>query len=166
MNHVLRNTALLLALAGGGVQAATSNNTFQVQATVASVCYVSGTTLNFGASLDPINGSVPVDASSSLSVQCTNTTAWSVALDAGANAGGSTNFSSRAVKNGSQTLAYQLYTNAGRTTVWGDGSGGSSAVTGTGTGSTQSLTVYGRLPSLAGAIPGTYSDTVTVTITY
>ncbi len=167
MNISPRRIGLLLALTSVLVSplasAATAGSTFQVNA---SVCYVSGTTLNFGSGLDPINGSVPVDASSTLSVQCTNTTAWSVALDAGTNAGGATVFGSRAIKNGAQTLAYQLYTNAGRTTVWGDGSGGSSPVTGTGTGSTQALTVYGRLPSLAGAIPGSYTDTVTITITY
>jgi spore coat protein U-like protein len=157
---------LLLALASQAALASTAGTTFQVNAGVSSVCYVSGSTLSFGSSLDPINGAVPVDASATLNVQCTNTTGWSVALDAGSNAGGAALFGSRALKNGSQTLAYQLYTDAARTTVWGNGSGGSSAVTGTGTGSTQALTVYGRLPSLAGAIPGTYTDTVTVTITY
>jgi spore coat protein U-like protein len=167
MNHRLRFAAGLLALlAAGTTPATTANSSFQVNASVASVCYVSGTTLSFGSNLDPVNGTVPVDATSTLSVQCTNTTGWSVALDAGTNAGGPAAFGSRAIKNGSQTLAYQLYTNAGRTTVWGDGSGGSAPVTGTGTGSTQSLTVYGRLPSLTGAIPGSYTDTVTVTITY
>jgi spore coat protein U-like protein len=158
--------AAWLALAASAAPAATASGTFQVNATVSSVCYVSGALLNFGNSLDPVAGATPVDASSTLSVQCTNTTAWSVALDAGSNAGGAANFASRTLKNGASSLAYQLYLNAGRTTVWGDGTGGSSPVTGTGTGATQSLTVYGRLPSMAGAIPGTYTDTVTVTITY
>ena len=50
-------------------------------------------------------------------------------------------------------------------TVWGNGTA-SSTHSGTGTGSTQSLTIYGRLPSLANVIPGSYTDTVTVTVTY
>ena len=97
---------------------------------------------------------------------CTNTTPYAVALDAGTNAGGAANFGSRAMKSGSNVLGYQLYANAGRSTVWGDGSGGSGTVAGTGTGSSQSLTVYGRLPSLTGVVPGSYSDTVTITISY
>jgi spore coat protein U-like protein len=84
-----------------------------------------------------------------------------VTLSAGNNAGG--NFSARAVLNGAATLGYQLYSNALRTTVWDDAAG---QVAGTGTGSNQSLTVYGRLPSVTGAVPGTYTDTVVVTITY
>ena len=37
-----------------------------------------------------------------------------------------------------------------------------SCASGTGTGSSQTLSIYGRLPSLANAVPGSYTDTVTV----
>jgi len=158
--------ALALATTAAAVQAASGTGNFQVSATVASSCTVSGALLNFGSAIDPLAASVPVDASSALTVQCTNTTPYAVSLDAGLNAGGAGNFGSRSMKSGSNALAYQLYVNAGRTTVWGDGSGGSSTASGTGTGSTQNITVYGRVPSLSGVVPGTYTDTVTVTITY
>lgn len=147
-------------------QATTASGTFQVSATVVSSCTVSGALLNFGNSLDPLSASVPVDNTSALTVQCTNTTPYSVALSAGANAGGATNFASRAIKNGSHTLGYQLYLDSGRSSVWGDGTSSSNTQSGTGSGSNQTLTIYGRLPSLSGAVPGTYTDTVTVTITY
>ncbi|WP_409528142.1 spore coat protein U domain-containing protein [Rhizobium sp.] len=39
-------------------------------------------------------------------------------------------------------------------------------VTGTGTGSPQTLTVYGRVPAQNTPAPGTYSDTVVVTVSY
>ncbi|KCZ59657.1 hypothetical protein HY30_13710 [Hyphomonas chukchiensis] len=68
--------------------------------------------------------------------------------------------------DGSNTLSYNLYTNSGYGTVWGDGTGGSSDVTGTGSGSVQDLTVYGRMPAGQGEPAGDYSDTVTATITY
>ncbi len=158
--------ATAMTFAAHGASAATSSGSFQVNATVVSSCTVSGSLLNFGSALDPLSAAVPVDASSTLTVQCTNTTPYAVALNAGVNAGGATNFSSRAIKNGSNTLAYQLYTDSGRSTVWGDGTASSSTSNGTGTGSTQTLTIYGRLPTLANSVPGTYSDTVTVTITY
>lgn len=157
--------ATLATAAAIGAAAGTGNGSFQATATVVSACTVSGTLLNFGSSIDPIAATVPLDASSTLTVQCTNTTPYAVSLNAGTNAGGASNFSSRAMKNGSYSLGYQLYLDASRSTVWGDGTG-SSTHAGTGTGSNQSITVYGRLPSLTGSVPGTYTDTVTVTISY
>ncbi len=145
--------------------AATATANLTVSAQVVTACVVSGGTLNFGGSINPASASVPLDATASITVQCSSTTPYTVALDAGANAGGAANFTARAIKNGSNTLGYQLYTDSGRSQVWGNGVS-SSTVAGTGTGSNQTLTVYGRLPSLSGAVPGTYSDTVTITITY
>lgn len=145
---------------------ATASGSFPVSATVTSACNVTGTLLNFGSSIDPLTAGVPLDASSTLTVTCTNTTPYSVALDAGTHAGGAAAFGSRAMKSGANTLAYQLYLDNGRSSVWGDGTGGSSASSGTGSGSSQLLTIYGRVPSLSGVIPGSYTDTVTITITY
>ena len=160
--------ALLLGttlLAVHASQATTAGNTFQVTATVVSACTVAGTALNFGSNIDPLAAATPLDASSTLSVQCTNTTPYSVSLSAGANAGGASNFTARAMKSGSNSLGYQLYLDAGRSSIWGDGTG-SSTVSGTGSGSTQSLTIYGRLPSLNNVVPGSSTDTVTVTVSY
>ena len=70
------------------------------------------------------------------------------------------------MKSGANTLGYQLYLDSGRTTVFGDGTASSSTKSGTGSGSAQSISVYGRVPTLAGVVPGSYTDTVTVTITY
>lgn len=165
-NRLLIGAAALLAVAVLPARAASSNGSFQVSATVVSACTVSGSVLNFGNSIDPLSAGVPLDASSTLTVQCTNTTPYSVALNAGANAGGPANFGARAMMNGSYALPYQLYLNSGRSTVWGDGTNTSSPVTGTGSGSSQTLTIYGRVPSLTGTVPGSYSDTVTVTISY
>lgn len=149
-----------------GVHAGTSNGNFQVNATVVSSCTVSGALLNFGSAIDPLAAASPLDATSSLTVQCTNTTPYAVALNAGLNAGSATAFANRRMVNGANTLGYQLYTDSGRSTVWGDGTASSSTSSGTGTGSSQTLTIYGRVPSLSGVVPGAYADTVTVTISY
>ncbi|OWQ92317.1 hypothetical protein CDN99_06835 [Roseateles aquatilis] len=141
-------------------------NTFQVTATINSSCTVSGSNLNFGSAIDPLAAATPLDATSTLTVTCSNSTPYAVALNAGANAGGATNFSSRTMLSGASTLAYQLYLDSGRSTVWGDGTSSSSSKSGTGTGSAQSISVYGRIPSLANVVPGSYTDTVTVTVTY
>lgn len=160
-------TILALATIAGSAVAATpssSSGSFQVGATILVSCNVSGSTLSFGGAIDPLLNPGPVDASTTLAVTCTKTTPYAVALSAGANAGQSA-FSSRVMKSGTNSLPYQLYLDAGRTQVWGDGNS-SGTYAGTGTGSQQTLTVYGRLPSLSGVVPGNYSDTVTVTITY
>ncbi|WP_422017337.1 spore coat U domain-containing protein [Roseateles sp.] len=162
----LHTAALLALLMPVLAQAGTASNTLQVQATVISSCQVAGTSLNFGNSIDPLATATPLDATSTLSVVCTNTTPYTVALNAGANAGGASNFGARTMKSGTQTLGYQLYLDSGRSTVWGDGTASSSTSAGTGTGSTQTLTLYGRLPSLANVVPGAYTDTVTVTVSY
>jgi len=161
--------AALVAVSGAHVapvQASTATGTFQVTATVVSACTVSGSTLNFGGAISPLSTGVPLYATSTLSVQCTNTTPYAVSLNAGVNAGGASNFSARAMKDGSYTLGYQLYLDSAHSQVWGDGTNSSSTSAGTGTGSTQSLTIYGSIPSLSGTVPGNYADTVTVTITY
>ncbi|QFG77200.1 spore coat protein U domain-containing protein [Acidithiobacillus sp. 'AMD consortium'] len=96
---------------------------------------------------------------------------WTIALNAGVNSGGS--FSNRRMASGSSYLSYQLYTNSGHTTVWGDGTGGTSTVPGSCLISllgllhcSGSATVYGQIPALQNPSPGSYTDTITVTITY
>ncbi len=167
MRPALRTLAALLGAAAlMPAWAGTATATFQVTATVVSACTVSGALLNFGSSINPLTSGVPLYASSTLSVVCTNTTPYSVALDAGTNAGGASSFSNRAMKNGTHTLGYQLYQDSAHATVWGDGTSGSTQQAGTGTGSTQSLTIYGSVPALSGVVPGSYTDTVTVTVSY
>lgn len=169
--RLLQGSVLLVGLAlavyANRADAATPvTGTFQVTATIVSSCTVTGSALNFGNTLDSLSSATPVDATSTVTVSCSNTTPYTVSLNAGANAGGSANFTNRTMTSGAQTLGYQLYLDAGHATVWGDGTASSSTKAGTGSGSAQSLTVYGRLPSLANIVPGNYSDTVTVTISY
>ncbi|WP_280527698.1 spore coat protein U domain-containing protein [Ciceribacter thiooxidans] len=39
-------------------------------------------------------------------------------------------------------------------------------MTGTGTGLTENVSVYGRVPAQSTPAPGTYTDTIVVTVTY
>ena len=48
---------------------------------------------------------------------------------------------------GRQSADYNIYTDAARTNVWGDGTGGTATIANTGTGAAQNVTVYGRVPS-------------------
>jgi spore coat protein U-like protein len=89
-------------------------------------------------------------------------------LDKGTTTGGS--ITQRLLANSGDTLQYNLYTDTSRQTLWGDGTTGSTTSgTGAGYATTQTLTVYGRLPDNStnqNAPVGTYTDTITVTVTY
>ena len=66
---------------------------------------------------------------------------------------------------GANTVNYSLYSDSGRTTVWGN-TIGTNTVAATGNGASQSYSVYGRVTAQTTPAPATYSDTVTVTVTY
>ncbi|UXY53873.1 Csu type fimbrial protein [Pseudomonas tohonis] len=107
--------------------------------------------------------SVGSSAGSSFGVTCNTGTNYSVALDSGLHAtGNQRNMSAGAT----DVIAYNLYKEAARTTLWGNGSNGGTALAGTGTGANQELVVYGRVPPQTTPATGTYTDTVQVTITW
>jgi spore coat protein U-like protein len=69
---------------------------------------------------------------------------------------------------GSDFLDYNLFRDNGRTSIWGDGTGGSSSqfilflIANT----PRILTVYGRIPPGQDVSVGQYSDVLTVTVTF
>jgi spore coat protein U domain-containing protein, fimbrial subunit CupE1/2/3/6 len=153
--------AIALAATHGSARAATATTSFQVQLTIQAECLInSASTLNFGT-----QGvlSANVDQTSTIQVQCTNTTPYTIGLDAGTGAGATV--ATRKLTGGAATVNYSLYSNAGRTTVWGT-TIGSNTVASTGTGAAQSFTIYGRIPAQTTPAPATYTDTITVTVTY
>jgi spore coat protein U-like protein len=132
--------------------------TMSVTATVQATCSVSATTLAFGTYTG-----VQLDGSSTLTVNCTNTTPYTLALDAGTGTGGTV--AARKMSASGQTLNYSLYQDSGHATPWGQTTG-TDTTAGIGNGSAQPLTVYGRIPAGQLPTPGAYADTITATITY
>ena len=163
-----RTTALILGVLGAATfstpaLAGTASSTLSVNATVTANCTVSTTALNFG-SVNTLSASA-VDGTGGVTVTCTNGSAWTAAADAGSGTGAT--LATRRLTSGGNALNYALYTDAGRSTVWGDGTGSTATVGNTGSGSAQTFTVYGRIAGgQNGAPAGTYADTVSVTITY
>jgi spore coat protein U-like protein len=80
---------------------------------------------------------------------------------------GNGTYASRTMLNGANPMSYNLYTNAGRTTVWGDGSSGT-AVYGPVTLNLLAITVpvYGRIPPGQNVAVGSFSDTIVVTLNF
>jgi spore coat protein U-like protein len=146
----------------GASHAATATSTFTVQATIVATCTInSASTLNFGNSIGVLAANV--DQTSTIQVTCTNTTPYNIGLDAGTGSGAT--LAVRKLTSGGATINYSLYTSNAYSTVWGI-TPGTDTVAGTGNGASQSYTVFGRIPAQTTPAPGTYADTITVTVTY
>mgnify|MGYP000898511585 CR=1 FL=1 len=166
MRKILLATLTAGALSAAVANAATTTTTFQVTATVQATCSTTALPLAF-PNYTP--GAGAQTGNTTVSVKCTKNTPYTVALNAGSTTGGT--LAQRLMGSGANTLQYNLYTTAAATTVFGDGTGGTGTQAGTGAGvaTANTLTVYGQLPDSAtnqAAVPGAYSDTITVTVTY
>jgi len=89
-------------------------------------------------------------------------TLWAIS---GSNPAKATTTTTRLLINGGTPVSYKRYSDSGRTVNWGN-TVGTDTVASSGTGSTQNFTVYGRVPSQASVAPGTFTDTIMVTVSY
>ena len=130
---------------------------------MAAGCVVSTSGIAFG-SYDPLQAAA-LDSAGALAVACTVPTAYGVALGMG---GGS--YAARQLGGGGRSagLAYNLFVDASRSTVWGDGSSASALVSGVAPdgGVSARHTVYGRIPARQNLPTGTYSDSVSILVSY
>jgi spore coat protein U-like protein len=153
--RAMRLTLLSASVAGSALisQAALADS---------SCTFQTVTAVSFGAynvfATGPNNNGV-----GSLTIRCVRGggPAFAVTLSTGQ----SNNYASRVMKSGVNQLNYNLYTSAARTTVWGDGSGGSSAFA-INADATTALSVFGRIPAGQDAAVGTYTDSITATVTF
>jgi spore coat protein U-like protein len=141
----------------------TGTATFNVTLTLQANCSISANPLNFGS-----NGvlSTAINQQTTVAVTCTNTTPYNVGLDAGTVVGStvaSRLLAGTATGNTGTTVGFELYQDAGHTTIWGN-TQGVNTVAGTGTGSSQSINVYGQVPTQATPKPDTYQTTITATV--
>jgi spore coat protein U-like protein len=156
-------TSLTSCTSGTSNSNSAGNFTVAASATVSNFCTVSANNINFGASVGILSSAIP--ASAQISATCTAGDSYTIALNQGTTSGAS--LSNRLMAgSGSAVVQYGLYTSGSYSTVWGDGSPGTGTLGGTGTGSTQYYTVYGLVPAQTTPAPNTYSDLVTVTVSY
>lgn len=158
--------AVAVALLGSSaVFADTATATLNASVTVAAKCTaVSASAINF-ANYAPDAASANT-GTSTVNVSCTKGTSATIAL----NGGGTSNTAARKLAGtGSNTdkLGYQLYSDSGYSSVWDDSSN-KVAVAGQGLLGSNSVskTVYASIPAAQDVTPDTYSDAVTVTVSY
>lgn len=133
-------------------------------------CTTSASSTNFGTyspfSVSPLDGTGNVQVSCSLLGVLSLLVSYDILL----NPGSSGTFTSRTMSGGGYNLNYNLYTDSGRSLIWGDGSGGTSIVSdgyllGLLT-TVRNYPVYGRISAGQNLPPGIYSDTIVVTVNY
>jgi spore coat protein U-like protein len=134
----------------------------------AATCTVNNPTLAFG-SYSVLNV-LPLDSTGTMTVTCTSVLSLFVSFTVQLAPGNSGNQLSRYMSAGSAHLSYNAYTDATRTTVWGNGSGGTGTFSGgflaVLLGAFQTFVIYGRIPAQQAAPVGTYTDTLVITVTY
>lgn len=69
------------------------------------------------------------------------------------------------MSNGTDFLIYNIYSDAARTFIWGDGTDNSVTISGQ-TGATGQHPLYGRISARQNVSVGNYSDTIIVTIVF
>ncbi|MDX6807412.1 spore coat U domain-containing protein [Terrihabitans rhizophilus] len=134
---------------------------FRVQAEVGKSCQLSvPQAVDFGAVsfLSAVR-----DAEGRLQVRCTSGTPFRVGLGAGSVLGATVN-TRRMSGPGGASIAYSLFRNADRTSVWGTAT--NDLYANSGTGLPLSVQVFGRVNPQATPPVGLYQDTVVVTLTY
>lgn len=140
----------------------------------ASCTFTSLPSLNFGP-YDPY-AAIPLDIATSATIRCTTTVGGfgeRITITSSIDRGGAPSFNPRQMRNAqNNTLNYNLFTNTTRTTIFGDGTSGTSAPSVPNTRVrinapvTLTVNIFGRV--FAGQDPsvGVYSDTLTYTVTF
>ncbi len=165
--------AAVSAVAGLSLNASanTATGSFTVTLAVANTCTVT-TTAGSNITLGPVAaGGTTTMQSGVFAVVCSNGTAFTVGLaPSNANTAGA-GVLHGAIGGNIATIAYQLYQNAGGTTIWGNtaavgNAGNGESGTGAGVTTPQNFTVYANATGSTNVEADTYSDTVTITANF
>jgi spore coat protein U-like protein len=129
----------------------------------AAQCTVSTSSVNFGTY--DVFDTQPNDSTGEVTLNC-NGGARNVAVTI--SRGGTLFYAFRFMNRFLEPLFYNLYLDASRTVIWGDGSGGSQIeIVGNPPNNREMpLTIFARIPPEQDVSAGSYTDTVTVTVQY
>jgi spore coat protein U-like protein len=159
----LFSTLIVLCLAlGFGTQA---------KAAVVFSCTVSAGGINFGI-YNPLSATGDA-ATGSWSVTCTASGSGSATVTGtlSMSTGSSGQYATRKLVSGTNALNYNIYVTPSYTQIFGDGTAGTYAPSESGTvvaGQVYQVAgnMYGFLPASQDVAPGSYADTIVITVTY
>lgn len=177
LRTILATTGLSVALLLAAPAQADITGTINATLTLQAGCIINGQnydngsanvtfgTLNFGTQntlFTQVDAQV-LSGATGFTIQCSNGVTPSLSFRAGQHDGSGTGTGVRAMLNTTtpgQFVTYNLYSDAGRTTVIPIGG----TIPLSSTGAAQTVNVYGRAFGAAGLSPGTYTDIVTVVL--
>jgi spore coat protein U-like protein len=159
--HALLAPMILTVCLAPPLQAATTVN-----------CTVSAGGIAFGI-YNPL-AAVANASTGTLKVTCngSGTGSANVTVNVSLSAGLSGSYATRKMFSGTNTLNYNIYWSTAYAQIMGDGTGGSFAGTAgpftvpAGGSNFATGTMYGLIPTTQDIAPGSYSDLITVTVTY
>jgi spore coat protein U-like protein len=127
-------------------------------------CTISTTPVNFGTY--DVFSMVPRDSTGTITVDCKNPEKKPLPVTVSINQGSSGSFNPRQMTSPlGDRLNYYLFIDSSRSSIWGDGTGGSSTFIATvSKNAILNSTVYGRVPAGQNISVGTYTDTLTATV--
>ncbi len=153
IRHSLRRTAIGLAAAivvGWSAHAE-------------AACTISASGINFGTY--SVFSAAPDDAAGTVTVDCAssdNNNNVTVTFSTGT----SGTFTARTMTKGAEALSYNIFADASRTTVVGDGTSNSTFFSARPGNAPQTITLYGRIPALQDVSIGSYTDTVLASVNF
>ncbi|WP_218813705.1 Csu type fimbrial protein [Rickettsiella endosymbiont of Dermanyssus gallinae] len=131
-------------------------------------CSVGTTAVAFG-NYNPTSGTAKT-ANGNIAVTCSALVIFTASYVISLSKGASATYTPRFMNLLGVHLNYNLYTTAGFTSIWGDATGRTVTVrdsyTAVGLSDTRNYTVFGQVPALQTVGVGTYTDSITVTVTY
>jgi len=161
---IYRNCTALLLIAGSLTGAA--------PAAALVTCTASTTGMAFGV-YNPLSAG-PASSSGGILVSCTLLSGAAVtdAVNVYLTAGSSGSYAARSMISGGSALNYNIYFSPAYQQIWGNGTGGSYFGTATlpmspgAPSATATGTFYGQIPAMQDVMPGSYADTIVVTVNY
>lgn len=155
----------IVVSAGPAIAQGQATATMQVSLTVQATCSLSANDLTFGT----VQGdATSAEAQADLTANCSSSLSYRISIDAGQNLANGTRGMVDASAN---AIAYTLYQDAARSVEWGDADLAATYANGnakpdTGAGADQTHTVYATATDINGRPGGSYTDSVTVTVTF
>ena len=131
-------------------------------------CSINSASINFGV-YNPLDPNPDDNNAGQIQISCTvNGNGAPVPVEVSLGVSGGT-LAQRRLTNGSSFLNYNIYTNSTFTTIWGDGTAGTSTQTRSISrgGNSASWVLYGRIPAgQLSVAPGVFTDSVQVTLVW
>jgi spore coat protein U-like protein len=140
-------------------------------AAVTFSCTVSAGALAFG--VYPANSAAPISATGTFAVTCTATGSGSATVSGtlSLSTGSSGQYATRTLRAGTSVLDYNIYVSPAYSQIFGDGTAGTYQLSESGTVTAGQIyqvggALYGLIPARQDVAPGSYVDTIVMTVVY